>query len=103
MKWNPNDENDKRVVEHTDWLNIKDYRSFQDRAGVYIFADEEKDVKYIGTAGAGRIVDEISDAISRGKDSGATKVKVLYTNSSNDAASLESDLIDKYRPPNNKT
>lgn len=46
---------------------------------------------------------EIENAINRGKDYGATRVKALYTNSEKDALSLEGDLIEKYDPPNNLT
>jgi len=101
MKWDPKDHSDWRIVEYTGWRNIDNYGSFQARAGVYIFANVDLQVKYIGKAGAGRIVDEIASAIRRGKDRGATKVKVLYTNSSDNAASLEKLLRDKYNPPNN--
>jgi hypothetical protein len=60
-------------------------------------------VKYIGKAGAGRMVNEIQSAIDRGKDYGATRVKALYTNSSDRALVLEQALIAKYNPPNNYT
>ncbi|GAI36477.1 unnamed protein product [marine sediment metagenome] len=103
MIWESSDHSNWRVVENTGWRNIDNYGSFQARAGVYIFANVDLQVKYIGKAGAGRIVDEIASAIRRAKDWGATKVKVLYTNSSDNAASLERLLIDKYNPPNNLT
>lgn len=44
---------------------------------------------------------EVADAIRRGKDSGATIVLGLYTNSTDNARALERDLIAKYCPPNN--
>ena len=101
MRWNSSDHSDGRVVEHTGWRYISNYGTFEHRAGVYIFANVNLQVRYIGMAGAGRIVVEIESAIRRGKDYGATRVKVLYTNSTERAASLERDLIDKYDPPNN--
>ena len=83
---------------------LENYGNLENRAGVYIFADADLQVKYIGLAGAGRIVDEIYDAMyNRNKDRGASRVKALYTNSSDNARSLERDLIDKYDPPNNFT
>jgi hypothetical protein len=47
------------------------------------------------------MVKEVSNAINRGKDYGATIVKALYTNSATNALSLEGDLKAKYNPPNN--
>jgi len=45
--------------------------------------------------------DEVQSAINRGKARGATKVKLLYTNSDAQALKLERMLIFKYQPPNN--
>ena len=103
MQWDSSDHSDWRIVEYTGWRYLSNYGSFEHRAGVYIFANVNLQVKYIGMAGAGRIVDEIASALRRGKDYGATRVQVLYTNSSERARSLESDLIEKYNPPNNLT
>jgi excinuclease UvrABC nuclease subunit len=101
MQWDISDHGDWRVVAHTRWLNIQNYQNLQGRAGVYIFADVNHQVKYIGKAGAGRMVSEIHDALGRDKGRGATLVKGLYTNSNANAQSLETALIDKYHPPNN--
>lgn len=102
MRWDIRDHQDWRVVDYTRWLNIENYRNLENRAGVYIFADVNHQVKYIGKAGAGRMVNEISNAMYRGKSKGATLVKALYTNSSANAQSLETVLINKYNPPNNR-
>lgn len=101
MIWDIGDQQDRRVVDYSSWLNLENYENLENKAGVYIFADASHDVKYNGKAGAGRMVDEISDAIRREKNKGATLVKALYTNSSENAQSLETDLINKYDPPNN--
>jgi len=103
MTWDSSDHLDYRVVAYTGWRYLENYGTFEDRAGVYLFANADLYVKYVGKAGAGRIVAEIEDAIRRGKDYGATLVKALYTNSDANALSLESYLIDKYNPPNNLT
>ena len=103
MEWDYKDHNDWRVVEYTGWRLLSNYGSFQERAGVYIFANSALQVKYIGKAGPGRMVVEIQNAISRGKDYGATQVKALYTNSDVNANTLEQALIEKYKPPNNYT
>ena len=101
MEWSNKDQRDSKAVQNTRWMNIEYYENLENRAGVYIFANISHQVKYIGKAGAYRIVKEIASAISRDKDRGATLVKVLYTNSSSNAKSLERTLIDKYNPPNN--
>lgn len=75
MEWDISDHHDWRVMDHTGWLNIANYQNLEKRAGVYIFADISHQVKYIGKAGAGRIVDEIYNAMKRGKDRGATLLK----------------------------
>ena len=103
MQWETSDHQDWRAIDHTRWLNIGNYQNLKARAGVYVFADVNHQVKYIGKAGAGRIVDETYNAIYRDKNRGATQVKVLYTNSDSNATSLEAKLIDKYNPPNNLT
>ena len=103
MEWESSDQHDSRVVAFTRWRDLQNYGTFEERAGVYIFANVDWQVKYIGKAGAGRMVVEIESAINRDKDYGATRVKALYTNSSEKALSLEGDLIDKYDPPNNRT
>lgn len=101
MIWNSNDTNDYRVVSHAYWRQLNNYSDLEDRAGVYIFADVNKQVKYIGKAGARRMVLEIESALRREKGYGATQVKALYTNSDANALSLERDLINNYNPPNN--
>ena len=103
MEWEPSDQEDSRVLAFERWRNLENYGAFEERAGVYIFANIDWQVKYIGKAGAGRMVDEIQSAINRGKDYGATRVKALYTNSNEKALSLEEHLKEKYDPPNNLT
>ena len=99
MEWDSTDANDYRVVARSRWRDIDNYRGLQARAGVYVFANINLQVKYVGKAGPGRIVDEIASALYRRKDFGATRVKALYTNSDSNALSLERKLIDLYDPP----
>lgn len=101
MKWQIKDESDKRIYTKSNWLPISNCDTFEERAGVYVFADSDFDVGYIGKAGAGRMVDEINNAIYREKDNGCEKVKALYTNSDVNAKSLEGELIQEYNPKNN--
>ena len=103
MKWNPSDQQDSRIVTFTRWRNLNKYETLEERAGVYIFANIDWQVKYIGKAGAGKMVVESKNAIIRDKAYGATRVKALYTNSNEKALSLEEYLIKKYNPLNNPT
>lgn len=102
MVWDDKEVKDGRVKAYSvGWIVIGNYQTLENRAGVYIFADVDHQVKYVGKAGAGRMVEEIQDAIRRDKDRGATLVKALYINSDANALSLENDLKNKYHPPNN--
>ncbi len=101
MVWNPISEVDTRIVGKSGWRDLDNYETLEERAGVYIFANADLHVKYIGKAGPHRMVDEIYSAINRGKSYGATKVKALYTNSDEKAKTLERELIIAYNPPNN--
>jgi len=46
---------------------LENYGKLEFRAGVYIFANASLQTKYIGKAGAGRMVLEIDSAIRRGR------------------------------------
>ena len=101
MKWNKTDYHRFQVRDYDRWRDIGNYETLEERAGVYVFANVDLHVKYIGKAGPGRMVKEIESAFDRGKDYGATRVMAMYTNSDKNALSLERALIDKYEPPNN--
>jgi excinuclease UvrABC nuclease subunit len=107
MKWNNKDESDLKIQKVSEWTPLDQYKELEHKSGVYIFADDNYDVKYIGKAGARRLVlehthvFEIYSAISRSKDDGATQVKTLYTNSNEFAKKLETELIQIYNPNNN--
>jgi excinuclease UvrABC nuclease subunit len=101
MEWNNKDALDRRIFASSYWRKIDNYKGLVNRAGVYVFANSIHQVKYVGKAGFMRMVPEISNAINRKKDYGATLVTALYTNSDRKALSLEMDLINKYNPPNN--
>jgi len=104
MQWDPNDVVDSRVVAFSEWwINLKDFGALEARAGVYLFANAKYDIKYIGTAGARKMVEEVRSAIDRKKNKGATRVRALYTNSNKKAQSLKKYLIKKYNPVNNRT
>ena len=103
MQWDPNEVVDTRVVTASQWwIDLKDTEKLEPRAGVYLFANAKVDIKYVGTAGAGKMIIEIKKAIKNKKSKGATKVRALYTNSKEKAQSLEKYLIQKYNPVNNR-
>ena len=83
------------------WKPIQDYKMLEPRGGVYIFADDSEDVKYIGKASIPRMVAEIGNSISETKDRSATQVRVLYTDSDSNTISLSRDLRVKYDPVHN--
>jgi hypothetical protein len=108
MKWNDEDEKDTRVKETTEWYMFEFFSQFmKETSGVYVFADGEKEVVYIGKAGGTRMIvegediSEIKNAMYRLKHRGATHVKALYTEDGDIALDLEGDLIKKYNPVNN--
>ena len=82
------------------WKPIKDYKMLEPRGGVYIFADDSEDVKYIGKASIPRMVVEIGNSIHEEKGRSTTQVKVLYTDSDSNTISLSRDLRMKYNPVN---
>jgi len=100
MSWDNTDSWDYRVVDSTGWRNLASFE-VEERAGVYLFASADLYIKYVGKAGSGRMAVEVQSAIDRGKARGATKVKLLYTNSDAKALELERMLRFKYKPPNN--
>ncbi len=101
MKWQQSEVSDSRVVMEAGWRPIKDYKTLESRGGVYIFADDSEDVKYVGKASIPRMVAEIGNSISETKDRSATQVRVLYTDSDSNTISLSKDLRIKYSPVHN--
>lgn len=101
MKWQIKDESDKRIYTKSNWLPISNCDTLEERAGVYVFADSDFEVGYVGKAGVRRMVEEIRGAVGRKKNDGCEKVKALYTNSDVNAKSLEGELIQEYNPKNN--
>jgi len=88
------------VVRYTNWKSKNS--TLDEQAGVYIIADRNRNVKYIGKAGAGRLNVEAKSAMKcRNKGRGASIIKTLITNSNAKALSLEKYLIKKYQPANN--
>jgi excinuclease UvrABC nuclease subunit len=103
MQWDPHDVVDDKVVSVSEWwINLKEHETLEPRAGVYLFSNSKLDIKYIGHAGAGQMVQEVTNAMKKKKSKGASQVRALYTNSHQKAESLEKLLIQKYDPVNNR-
>ena len=100
MKWERGEVSDSRVIREEGWKPIKDYTRLDETGGVYIFADDSEDVKYIGKAPQGRMIVEIRNSINSAKNRSATQVRVLHTDSDSNAISLARDLRKKYNPVN---
>ena len=101
MKWDTCEERRPEVVGIQGFTEKVD--RLQPGLGVYIFVNVSDEVRYVGRAGAGRMVTEIKDAVKRGKNKDDGWIKALYTNSEEAAIKLEAELTRKYDPPNNKT
>ena len=100
MKWERVEVSDSRVIREEGWKPIKDYTRLDETGGVYIFADDSEDVKYIGKASQGRMIVEIRNSINEAKNIFPTQVRVLHTDSDSNAISLARDLREKYNPVN---
>lgn len=102
MRWDAGDEKDNRIRSMGRWFPISSAdEKAPTQAGVYVFTDFELQVRYVGKAGAGRLRDEIQDALKRGKGYGVSQFGWFATNSEEIALSLEKKWIDKYQPLNN--
>jgi excinuclease UvrABC nuclease subunit len=103
MQWDPHDVVNPKVTSVSEWwINLKEKQKLEARAGVYLFSNSKLEIKYIGHAGAGKMIEEVTNSIKKKKNKGATQVRALYTNSNQKAQSLEKFLIQKYNPVNNR-
>lgn len=103
MKFDYNDKKDKRVVESSPYAldYPSDVDKAPDKAGVYMFIDEDDEVIYVGKASGGRLRDEIKAKGNTSADKGAKKYRWFRTNSDEVAKDLKADWIKKYKPKNN--
>ncbi|MFT7614766.1 MAG: excinuclease UvrABC nuclease subunit [Parvicellaceae bacterium] len=102
MKWKPHHAKDNRITSTSSIKHLDNFKDLPIGRGVYILMDKNHHVKYVGKAGARRMVAEINDAINnRTKGRGATRVKALYIATENQAYAVETQLRHYYDPPNN--
>ena len=99
--WDNKDSKLPLVIESASWRFIHDFNDFQACNGAFIFANSSHQVKFVGNSQDNCIIEAIADAIEEGKDSGASLVKVLYTQLDKDANLIAKILIEKYTPANN--
>ena len=102
MRWDETDRSDHAVVASGTWCTIREIgRVFPSTAGVFVFGDDRREVRYVGQARWPRLGVEARTAIYRSKDWLATVALWLSTSSDADAMELGARLRLKYRPPNN--
>jgi hypothetical protein len=102
MLWDESDGSDHAVVASGAWCPIRETgRVFPSTAGVFVFGDYRRDVRYIGKARWPSLAVEARRAVYRAKSRLATVALWLATSSDADAAELGTRLRLKYRPPDN--
>jgi excinuclease UvrABC nuclease subunit len=102
MRWDETDRWDQAVVASGTWCAIHEVgQVFPSTAGVFVFGDDRREVRYVGKARWPRLAVEARSAIYRSRDWQATVALWLSTSSDADATELAARLRLKYRPPNN--
>ena len=101
MHWDIMDTKEIGISEHTHWSRLRDYDELAQGTGVFIFADDEHKVKYIGKAGPRKFVEDIAQALAKGKGEEATMLMALYMKNGQSAKHVYRLLINKSLPPNN--
>ncbi len=93
MKYDENDDKNSRVSETSDWIEIAKIKDdFKGKIGVFMFADDENEVLFATQ------LENFSKSLKAGKDIECTKLKVLFTHTSNDKIPLLFYLLNKYKP-----
>jgi hypothetical protein len=101
MIWEDADRADWAVAKCGTWVRIRDVRRlFPSAAGVFVFADDHHEVRYVGQARWPRLGVEARGAVYRAKDHLATQALWLVTESDAEAFELAARLRQKYHPPN---
>jgi len=108
-KWNPKfwsiDTKRAGVKRVGKWINISKIKTeWKNVNGVYVFANKNRIVKYVGFAGSSNLKRETLSAMKqRKKAKGATKALFVQCTSRKYAKELENKLKHMYEPVNNKT
>lgn len=97
MQWDDKDTNDERVVSQGRWCDIRSIsKAFPNSAGVYLFADESLDVKYIGCAKELGLQHAAQESVYKEENYGARRAFWLVTESREEAQHLRRQLVKKY-------
>ena len=97
MKWDDRDANDKRVICQGRWCDIRSIsKVFPNCAGVYLFADESLEVKYVGCAKELGLQNAAQDSVYKEENYGAKQALWLATDNREDAQNLRRQLVKKY-------
>lgn len=72
-----------------------------DRSGVYKVYNQNGDLKYIGSAGGGRLKERLQEHLNEKDIRGADNFQFITTTSKREAESLEKKLIKKENPSEN--
>ncbi len=97
MKWDDKDASDERVVSQGRWCDIRNIgKVFPNSAGVYLFADESLDVKYVGCAKELGLQNAAQDSVYKEENYGAKRAFWLATENREEAQHLRRQLVKKY-------
>jgi hypothetical protein len=97
MKWDEKDASDERVVKTGRWCSVNSVNKiFPNAHGVYIFADQNLNVKFIGCSKENGLKQTAQESLYRDENYGATKAFWLVTADSEEAQYLRRQLVKKY-------
>jgi len=97
MKWDDKDASDERVISQGRWCDIRIIsKVFPNSAGVYLFADESLDVKYVGCTKELGLKNAAQDSVYKEENYGAERALWLATKDREEAHHLRRQLVKKY-------
>jgi excinuclease UvrABC nuclease subunit len=97
MKWDDQDSGDARVVSQGRWCDIRSIcKVFPSSPGVYLFADESLDVKFIGCSKELGLQNAAQDSVYKEENYGAKRTLWLATENREEAQHLRRQLVKKY-------
>ncbi|MBN1654093.1 MAG: hypothetical protein JXA30_09975 [Deltaproteobacteria bacterium] len=97
MKWDEKDASDGRVVAMGKWCDISSIgKVFPNSAGVYLFADESLEVRFVGCAKEAGLQNAAKDSVYKEENYGAKRALWLETENREEAQHLRRQLVRKY-------
>lgn len=103
MRFDINDLADSRVVDSSfeRYYPADVDESPADAEGVYVFTDKAAEVLFIGNAAGGGLKKEIAARRNTSADRDSKRFRWVCTKTEDDAKTLASEWIEKYKPKNN--